>query len=91
MLSGSVLKFLIPSEEPENYHWDMSPPFKLRTRLIMTDSNDKNNPWLEGARALNEELKKQSQEVQEVARQLSRKTYPETWKALREREEETEN
>jgi hypothetical protein len=46
--------------------------------------------WLEGAIAINEMLKEQPPEVQESIRRMDRKTYPETWKAIRERENNQE-
>lgn len=46
------------------------------------------SPWLEAAIAMSEDLKKQLPEVQAVSRQMSKKTYPETWKAIREKEQE---
>ncbi|MBD2202739.1 hypothetical protein H6G33_17830 [Calothrix sp. FACHB-1219] len=49
--------------------------------------NEDKNLWLEAAKAISEELKKQPPEVQQAAKELSRKTYPETWKARRERGE----
>jgi|GEM_PF-4509986 hypothetical protein len=55
--------------------------------LIMTENQSHNNPWLQAAKELNKELKTQSPEIQEEARRLSRKNYPETWKALRDQEE----
>ncbi|MDZ8135142.1 MAG: hypothetical protein RM049_07535 [Nostoc sp. DedQUE04] len=49
--------------------------------------NQERSPWLEIAIAINEELKQQPPEVQESIRRMDRKTYPETWKAIREREQ----
>jgi Mn-dependent DtxR family transcriptional regulator len=48
---------------------------------------DERSPWLEGAIAINEALKLEPPEVQESIRRMDRKTYPETWKAIREREQ----
>lgn len=53
----------------------------------MTESKTR-SPWVEAAIAMSEELKKQPPEVQAVSRQMSKKTYPETWKAIREKESE---
>lgn len=50
--------------------------------------NKARSPWLEGAKAMSEELKNQPPEVQLEIRRLSRKTYPETWQAIREKEGE---
>ncbi|MFN6485988.1 MULTISPECIES: hypothetical protein [unclassified Nostoc] len=52
--------------------------------------NQERSPWLEAAIAINEELKKQPPEVQVSIRRMDRKTYPETWKAIREREQGAE-
>lgn len=46
--------------------------------------------WLEAAIAISEELKKQPPEVQAEIRRMNKKTYPETWKAIREKEKEQE-
>ncbi|MCC5626587.1 hypothetical protein [Nostoc sp. CHAB 5715] len=51
-------------------------------------TEDTRSPWLIAAIAISEELKKQPPEVQAEFRLLSKKTYPETWKALREKEQE---
>ena len=53
----------------------------------MTENNT-GSPWLQGAKAMSEDLRKQPPEVQAEIRRLSKKTYPETWKAIREREQE---
>ncbi len=45
--------------------------------------------WLEAAGAMKQDLKLEPPEVQESIRRMDRKTYPETWKAIREREQET--
>ncbi|WP_167315591.1 hypothetical protein [Nostoc punctiforme] len=55
----------------------------------MTENNT-TNPWLIAAIAISEELKKQPPEVQAESRRMSKKTYPQTWKAIREKEEEQE-
>ncbi|MEH2307017.1 hypothetical protein [Nostoc sp.] len=55
----------------------------------MTETNT-TNPWLIGAIAISEELKKQPPEVQAESRRLSKKTYPETWKAIRDKEQDQE-
>lgn len=49
------------------------------------------SPWLETAIAIKEALKLEPPEVQESIRRMDRKTYPETWKAIREREEQQES
>ncbi|WP_190241032.1 hypothetical protein [Nostoc sp. 'Peltigera membranacea cyanobiont' 210A] len=46
------------------------------------------NPWIEGAKAISQELKNQSPETQAEIWRLSKKTYPETWKAIREKEQQ---
>ncbi|MEH1790579.1 MAG: hypothetical protein V7L23_34710 [Nostoc sp.] len=48
------------------------------------------SPWLEAARAISEALKLEPPEVQESIRRMNRKTYPETNKAIREREKGAE-
>ena len=48
------------------------------------------SPWLETAIAIKQDLKQESPEVQESIRRMDRKTYPETWKAIRERENKQE-
>lgn len=53
----------------------------------MTNNNAR-SLWLEGAKAMSENLKAQPPEVQVEIRRLSKKTYPETWKAIREKEQE---
>ncbi|MDZ8227571.1 hypothetical protein [Nostoc sp. ChiVER01] len=53
----------------------------------MTENNAR-SPWLEAAKAMAEDLKTQPPEVQIEIRRLSRKTYPETWRAIREKEGE---
>lgn len=53
----------------------------------MTDNNTR-SPWLEAAIAMSEELKKEPPEVQAEIRRMHHKTYPETWKAIREKEQE---
>lgn len=53
-----------------------------------TSNNEKKSPWLEAAIKMTEDLKLESQEVQDSIRQMNRKTYPETWKAIREKEKE---
>ncbi|HYX18755.1 MAG TPA: hypothetical protein VE944_31185 [Nostoc sp.] len=45
------------------------------------------SPWLEAAIAINELLKLEPPEVQESIRRMESNSYPETWKALREREQ----
>ncbi|QHG15798.1 hypothetical protein [Nostoc sp. ATCC 53789] len=45
------------------------------------------SPWLAAAIAINEALKLEPADVQESIRRMDRKTYPETCKALREREQ----
>jgi hypothetical protein len=52
--------------------------------------NNTRSPWLIAAIAISEELKKQPPEVQAENRRMSKKTYPETWKAIREKEQEQE-
>ncbi|WP_375494764.1 hypothetical protein [uncultured Nostoc sp.] len=47
------------------------------------------SPWLQAAIAIKEALRQEPPEVQESIRRMDRKTYPETWKAIREREQET--
>ncbi|MEH2381122.1 MAG: hypothetical protein V7K27_19920 [Nostoc sp.] len=46
------------------------------------------SPWLEGAKAMSLDLKTQPPEVQAEIRRLSKKTYPETWRAIRETEDQ---
>lgn len=48
----------------------------------------KRSPWLQAAIAISEALKLESPEVQEAVRRMDRKTYPKTWKALREKEQQ---
>ncbi|MBN3885627.1 MAG: hypothetical protein V7K64_02475 [Nostoc sp.] len=50
--------------------------------------NQERSPWLNGAIAIKEALKQEPPEVQESIRRMDRKTYPETSKAIREREQE---
>lgn len=57
--------------------------------ITMTESNTP-SPWLVAAIAISEELKKQPPEVQTEIRRMDRKIYPETWKAIREKEQEQE-
>lgn len=45
------------------------------------------SPWLEAALAIKQDLKLEPPEVQESIRRMDRKIYPETWKAIREREQ----
>ncbi|MEH2123084.1 hypothetical protein [Nostoc sp.] len=45
------------------------------------------SPWLEAAIAIKEGLKLEPPEVQVSIRRMDRKIYPETWKAIREREQ----
>ncbi|MEH2246386.1 hypothetical protein [Nostoc sp.] len=52
----------------------------------MTENNT-SSPWLIAAITMSEDLKKQPPEVQVEIRRLSKKTYPETWKAIRQKEE----
>lgn len=52
--------------------------------------NQERSPWLDAAIAINEALKQEPPEVQESIRRMDRKTYPETWKAIREREQGSE-
>jgi Mn-dependent DtxR family transcriptional regulator len=47
------------------------------------------SPWLDAAIAIKQDLKQEPPEVQESIRRMDRKTYPETWKAIREREQGT--
>ncbi|MEH1802164.1 hypothetical protein [Nostoc sp.] len=51
-------------------------------------TEDTRNPWLVAAVAISEELKTQPPETQLEIRRISKKTYPETWKAIREKEQE---
>ena len=51
-------------------------------------TEDTRSPWLIAAIAISEELKNQPPEVKAEIRRLSKKTYPETWKAIREKEQE---
>ncbi|MEH2214277.1 hypothetical protein [Nostoc sp.] len=53
--------------------------------------NQERSPWLDAAIAINEALKLEPPEVQESIRRMDRKTYLETWKAIREREQGTES
>ncbi|MEH1785894.1 MAG: hypothetical protein V7L23_10010 [Nostoc sp.] len=48
------------------------------------------SPWLDAAIAIKEALKLESPEVQDSIRRMDRKTYPETWKAIRERQNKQE-
>ncbi|MEH2377734.1 MAG: hypothetical protein V7K27_02350 [Nostoc sp.] len=48
--------------------------------------NQERSPWLEGAIAISEMLKLEPPEVQESIRRMNRKTYPETSKAMFEKE-----
>ncbi len=47
----------------------------------------KRSPWLEAAIAISDALKLEPPEVQESIRRMNRKTYPETSKAIREKEQ----
>ncbi|WP_196517615.1 hypothetical protein [Nostoc sp. WHI] len=49
---------------------------------------EERSPWLKAAIAISEDLKKEPLEVQAEIRRMHRKTYPETWKAIREKEQE---
>lgn len=42
--------------------------------------------WLQIAQAMIEELEKEPPEVQQSIRRMNRKTYPESWRGIRERE-----
>ena len=51
-----------------------------------TSNDNEKSPWLETAMKMVEDLKLEPKEVQDSIRQMSRKTYPETWKAIRDKE-----
>jgi Mn-dependent DtxR family transcriptional regulator len=51
--------------------------------------NQERSPWLDAAIAISDALNLEPPEVQESIRRMDRKTYPETSKAIREREQGT--
>jgi hypothetical protein len=50
--------------------------------------SDNQNPWLKAAININELLKQEPPEVQQAIKQMNQKIYPQTWEAIREKEQQ---